>query len=49
VVNADKAFTEEVRAKTNGLESKWVGEAKTRGLADPVAVLKEYRALIAGN
>jgi len=49
VVNADKAFIEEVRAKTNGLESKWITEAKARGLADPAGVLKEYRGLIAGN
>jgi TRAP-type C4-dicarboxylate transport system substrate-binding protein len=49
VVNADKAFIEEVRAKTNGLESKWLTEAKARGLADPAAVLKEYRGLIAAN
>ena len=46
VVNASKAFIDEVKTKTAGLEKKWVTEAKARGLQDPAEVLKEYRSLI---
>lgn len=49
VVNASKSFIDEVKAKTSTLESKWVSEAKARGLANPEQVLKEYRGLIAAN
>jgi TRAP-type C4-dicarboxylate transport system substrate-binding protein len=49
VVNANKAFTDEVKAKTSALENKWISEAKSRGLDNPAQVLKEYRALIAAN
>ncbi len=49
VVNASKEFVDEVKAKTSGLEEKWVSEAKQRGLSNPAEVLKEYRSLIAQN
>ncbi len=49
VVNASKEFVEEVKAKTSGLENKWISEAKQRGLPNPAEVLKEYRSLIAQN
>ena len=49
VVNASKAFIDEVKAKTSKLEDKWISEAKAKGLKDPAEVLKEYRALIAAN
>src|SRR5690606_30723944 len=49
VVNASKEFVDEVKAKTSGLEAKWVSEAKQRGLSNPAEVLKEYRSLIAQN
>lgn len=49
VVNASKAFIDEVKAKTSKLEDKWMSEAKAKGLKDPAEVLKEYRALIAAN
>ena len=49
VVNANKAFIDEVKAKTSTLETKWVSEAKAKGLQDPAGVLKEYRSLIAGS
>jgi hypothetical protein len=49
VVNASKEFVEEVKAKTSGLENKWIAEAKQRGLPNPAEVLKEYRSLIAQN
>jgi TRAP-type C4-dicarboxylate transport system substrate-binding protein len=44
---ASKAFVDDVRAKTAALEQKWLDEAKAKGVADPVAVLKEFRAGIA--
>ena len=49
VVNASKAFIDEVKAKTSALENKWISEAKARGLDNPAQVMKEYRGLIAGN
>jgi len=49
VVNANKAFIDEVKVKTSALESKWIAETKSRGLANPEQVLKEYRALISAN
>jgi len=49
VVNASKAFIDEVKAKTSALENQWVTEAKARGLENPVQLLKEYRGLIAAN
>jgi TRAP-type C4-dicarboxylate transport system substrate-binding protein len=48
-VTADKAFIEEVKAKTSALENKWISEAKARGVDNPAQLLKEYRALIAAN
>ena len=47
LTKASKAFIDEVKAKTAGLEKKWIEEAKVKGLADPPQVLKEYRDLIA--
>lgn len=44
VTQASKAFVDEIRAKTAGLEQKWVADAKAKGLANPEQVLKEYRA-----
>jgi len=49
VVNASKAFIDEVKTKTSTLENKWFSEAKTRGLENPAQVMKEYRALISAN
>ena len=49
VVNAGKAFIDEVKAKTSALENKWISEAKTRGLESSAQVLKEYRTLITAN
>jgi len=47
IAPASKAFVDEVRTKTAGLEQKWLADAKARGLANPDQVLKEYRAEIA--
>jgi TRAP-type C4-dicarboxylate transport system substrate-binding protein len=51
VVNtqADKKFVDEVKSKTNVLEQKWIADAKAKGVANPEAVLKEFRAEIAKN
>jgi len=46
---ASKAFVDEVRAGTAALESKWIADAKAKGLANPEQVLKEFRAEIAKN
>lgn len=49
VVNtqASRAFVEEVRGKTQPLETKWVSDAKGKGLANADQVLKDFRAEIA--
>lgn len=44
---ANKAFTEQVRSKTEALERKWVADAKAKGLANGEQVLRELRAEIA--
>jgi TRAP-type transport system periplasmic protein len=43
---ASKAFIDEVRGRTQGLEARWVEEAKGRGLTNADQVLKEFRAEI---
>jgi hypothetical protein len=47
VVTAPKALVDDIRAKTAGLEQKWIGDAKAKGLANPDQVLKEFRAEVA--
>ena len=47
IVKADAKFVAEVKSKTSGLEAKWIGEAKAKGLKDPAKVLAEFRAEIA--
>lgn len=47
VVTAPKALVDDIRAKTAGLEQKWLGDAKAKGLANPDQVLKEFRAEVA--
>ncbi|HEX6017747.1 MAG TPA: TRAP transporter substrate-binding protein [Burkholderiaceae bacterium] len=42
-----KAFVDHIKASTQPLEQKWIDAAKAKGLADPAAVLKEFRAEIA--
>jgi hypothetical protein len=44
---ANKAFIDQVKAKTEALEKKWITDAKAKGLANAEQVLKEYRAEIA--
>lgn len=44
---ANKAFIDQVKAKTGALEKKWIADAKAKGLANAEQVLKEYRAEIA--
>jgi TRAP-type C4-dicarboxylate transport system substrate-binding protein len=44
---ADAKFVADFKAKTNPLEAAWVKEAQAKGLKDPAAVLKEFRAEIA--
>jgi TRAP-type transport system periplasmic protein len=45
-VMANKAFVDEIRTRTKGLEERWVGEAKSRGLTNADQVLREFRAEI---
>jgi TRAP-type transport system periplasmic protein len=47
IVKADTKFVAEVKAKTSGLEAKWIGEAEAKGLKDAKKVLAEFRAEIA--
>jgi TRAP-type C4-dicarboxylate transport system substrate-binding protein len=47
ITKADAKFVNDVKARTSGLEAKWVTEAKTKGLKDPAKVLAEFRAEIA--
>jgi TRAP-type C4-dicarboxylate transport system substrate-binding protein len=42
---ASKAFIDQVKAKTDALEKKWITEAKAKGLANAEQVLKEYETL----
>jgi TRAP-type C4-dicarboxylate transport system substrate-binding protein len=44
---ASKAFVDQVKAKTDALERKWVVDAKGKGLADGDQVIREFRAEIA--
>jgi len=46
-VTAPKALIEDIRARTSGLEQKWVADAKARGLANAEQVLKEFRTEVA--
>ncbi|MCL4747493.1 MAG: hypothetical protein KJZ83_19070 [Burkholderiaceae bacterium] len=45
-IKASKSFVDEVAARTAGLETKWVADAKAKGLANADAVLRDYRAEI---
>ena len=44
---ASRAFMDEIRAKTAGLEQKWIADAKAKGLTNAEQVLKEFRAEVA--
>jgi TRAP-type transport system periplasmic protein len=47
VTKADAAFVADIKAKTSGLETKWVTDAEAKGLKDAKKVLAEFRAEIA--
>jgi TRAP-type C4-dicarboxylate transport system substrate-binding protein len=47
ITKADAKFVNDVKSRTSGLESKWVADAKAKGLSDPAKVLAEFRAEIA--
>lgn len=47
VTKASPAFVKEVQDRTAVLEQRWMEAAKAKGVADPAAVLKEFRALAA--
>jgi TRAP-type transport system periplasmic protein len=47
VSKADVKFVNDVKARTSGLESKWVADAQAKGLKDASKVLAEFRAEIA--
>ncbi len=47
VTKADAKFINDVKSRTSGLESKWVADAKAKGLKEPAKVLAEFRAEIA--
>lgn len=47
ITKADAKFVADVKARTSGLETKWVADAQAGGLKDPAKVLAEFRAEIA--
>ncbi len=47
MVKADAKFVADVKAKTSGLEAKWVKDSEAKGLKDAAKVLAEFRAEIA--
>jgi hypothetical protein len=44
---ATKAFVDQVKAKTDALERKWVSEANGKGLANGDQIIREFRSEIA--
>ncbi len=46
---ADASFVADVKARTSGLEAKWVTDAQAAGLKDAAKVLAEFRAEIANQ
>lgn len=44
ITQAPKAMIDEIDKRTDPLAKKWMSEAKSRGVANPEQVLKEYRA-----
>jgi TRAP-type transport system periplasmic protein len=47
ITKADAKFVSEVKAKTSGLEAKWVADSEAKGLKNAARVLAEFRAEIA--
>jgi len=47
ISKADAKFVSDIKAKTAGLEAKWVSDAQAAGLKDAAKVLAEFRAEIA--
>jgi TRAP-type C4-dicarboxylate transport system substrate-binding protein len=47
ITQADAKFVADIKAKTAGLEDKWVKEAEGRGLKNAAKVLADFRAEIA--
>jgi TRAP-type C4-dicarboxylate transport system substrate-binding protein len=47
IVTADKAFVDGLKEVVRPIEEEWIKRAKDKGVADPEAVLAEFRAEIA--
>lgn len=47
ITKADAKFVADVKAKTSGLEGKWIAQAEAKGLKNAKAVLAEFRSEIA--
>ena len=47
ITKANPKFVADVKAKTSGLEAKWIKDAEAKGLKNAKAVLTEFRAEIA--
>ena len=47
ITKANPKFVADVKAKTSGLEAKWIADAEAKGLKNAKAVLTEFRAEIA--
>jgi TRAP-type transport system periplasmic protein len=46
ITKADAKFVSDVKAKTSGLEAKWVSDSEAKGLKNAARVLAEFRAEI---
>jgi TRAP-type C4-dicarboxylate transport system substrate-binding protein len=47
IIRADERFTDELRPVIAPIEEDWIKRAKAKGVADPAAVLEEFRKEIA--
>ncbi len=47
IVKADAKFVADVKAKTSGLEAKWIADSEAKGLKNAKTILAEFRAEIA--
>jgi len=49
VVKASPQFVSQIQSRVSSLETRWVDASKAKGIANPAAVLKEFRQLASTN
>ncbi len=49
VTKAPAPFVKDIQDRVSGLENRWMEGAKAKGIANPAAVLKEFRQLATAN